>query len=382
MQAPKAKSSEASTAGPSQGAVWVLALVAIILGAGLVLMLSSEDRSDIEPEFGTLSLDDTGPVADGASAVQELPPAASSESQTAIQAESRLADSGKKIRKTGSLTGQLLIPESLRESLEVWSLELEEAINDVNPRAQEQAKHLKRRFAVIPGASITSFRVAGIPFSEYGWRLVAKSIEPYAISRSAMIMLDEKSPESSVQLKLVPATSVHIVIKDQEKHQLQGVRVTLRPVGFPPARRTHSIHSDIYGLALLQGVALGDYELRVGPVARPLLPARRITISGEKMQFEPIVVPKGGSLSLVIATTAGSGIAKVEVAAIAKDSSKYRKYEAQSDKAGRAKLEHLPPGEYYLHLTKPGYERRFEKLRIKDGQNELKRITLHWDFRH
>lgn len=376
-------SSDRETTASTRGSAWVLALLTLVLLSGFAFFwLGSGDAVDtpaIDPGFETgatqeISEDDaqapsTDLTADGIGDAQPL------------AAPTRTDGPKATARESGTIRGHLQIPRELRLDVRVWALQLEEAVNDASPRATREVQRLRRRFETVPGLSIARFRIDDVPFSEYGWHVVAQSLEPYASSETALIALSAARPEAEVQLTLVKAPTVHFTVKDQDKRSLRDVRVTIKPVGFPPQRKTHTGKTDVYGLAIFEQVALGDYELRVGPVARPLVTPRRISIRANTMQFEPIVVPKGGTLDLVITTTSGAGVDQVEIAALAKDIKRYKKFEAKTDSAGRATLEHLPPGLYYVNLAKTGFERRFEKITIEEGQRTEKRITLHWDFR-
>ncbi|MCA8972708.1 MAG: carboxypeptidase regulatory-like domain-containing protein [Planctomycetes bacterium] len=284
-------------------------------------------------------------------------------------------------RQSGTLLGSVLIPEALRGRVAIWTLEVAEARNDADSRVVKGARQFRRRFEVRSGAGIARFRVDDVPFSDYGWYVAATCLEPPAASPSTLVTLDARRPESEVTLSLAVAPSLHVTVKDQEMAALREVRVTIRPIGFPAGRSLGTVLTDIYGLAIFSSVAIGEYELVIGPVARPVVPVRRISIDSKQLQFERVTVPKGGNLTLLLATPAGGGVDQAEVVAIAKDTKIYKKYETKTDVSGRANLEHLPPGPYYLHLTKSGFERRFEKIVVTENETTEKRVTMHWDFR-
>lgn len=366
-----------ASGGPAGGSAWIVALLGMLLLLGVVFVIGQSDGDALDAtEIGLV--EDEFDVSDDE---EQAAVTTSSEPERAVDIlPPRKSGPADPSRSTGLIHGQLAIDESLRDDLRVWTLEIEEAING-GGRPSHGARRYRRRFEVEAGVSISHFEFADIPFSEYGWRVAAMSFEPYAASAAVMLPLDRKRPEGTVQLALKPASTVQVTCKDQEHKALPEVRVTLTPKGFPPKRKVHTLRTGVYGLAMLEGVAKGEYELAIGPLARPLVPRRRITVRGEKTQFESVVVPKGGSLQLMITTTAGAGVHNAEVVAIAKDRRVYKKYETRSDRSGRATLEHLPPGEYYLHLTKQRFRRSFQKIKIVENAKLEKRTTLHWDFR-
>lgn len=365
------------------GTAWVLALTAICLMLGVVYLVGQGGQlDDLSDGDGLELIDDPDAPAPKGDEAEDDAPVVSAETMAPLPEilPRQSTQSAASDRESGLLRGQLLVAPKLRDTLRVWTLEVEEAINS-GGRTQTGARRFRRRYELSPGTSIAHFELEDVPFSEYGWRVAAMAFDPYTASSSTVLPLDARRPEGDIRLSIKPATTVHITCKDQEHKMLDKVRVTLRPLGFPAQRKVHTMQTGVYGLAILEGVAPGDYEMVIGPLNRPLVPKKRIMVAGDKAHFEPIVVPKGGSLQLVITTTAGSGVHEVQVVAIAKQRRVYKKYETQSDKSGRAMLEHLPPGEYYLHLTKQGFRRHFQTISIEENKKIEKRETLHWDFR-
>lgn len=369
------------------GALALFLVLTIVVASAWMWLFADPGRQDahvgpsldlIDPGQATPS-DESADV--NAADTVEASPLPLEGGSTDTEAPRSASEAGNDERKSGTIVGSVLIPESLRGRVGIWTLELAEARNDVGARVAREARRWKRRFEVAAAAGIARFRVDDVPFSSYGWNVAASSLEPPSASESTLVLVDEGRPHAEVVLALVPAPTLHATIKDQEMQALRGVRVTMRPIGFPEGRSIATSESDVYGLAILPGLAVGEYELLVGPVARPIVPAQRIVVDKRELQSAVVTIPKGGNVSLLLATPAGGGIGEAEIVAIAKDSKVYKKYEARTDGGGRAKLEHLPPGAYYLHLTKTGFERRFEKIVVTENETLEKRVTMHWDFR-
>ncbi len=270
---------------------------------------------------------------------------------------------------TGSIRGLVRVPSSLRPQITRVTIAVEEAINSGKLPVEPSAPIRRKLQTVLfpEGKNEAYFEVVDLPFSKYGWRVSPRV--PQLNGSEAYVVLRPEEPNANVQLSVSPGIPVSLTVRDQHRHPLESIPIELRPKGRPLGRPVKKGKTDAYGLIVLNRVLAGPYELHVGTALEPLAAPRRIEIAREGHQYEQVELPRGGRFEAQIIDEISLGIDAVQVEMIAVDSKIYRKYTGRSDKNGKVALPHIPPGRYYVHFTKKGFERLFRQVTVRPNGN-------------
>lgn len=263
--------------------------------------------------------------------------------------------------ESGVISGRVVVSPQLAAKIEVFRVRIEEAVNDEGGSTRK-VRSYEQNFEL--EGKVGRFRLGNVPFSEFGWRVTAFTPEVESNSQDTVVQLTPEKPSQDVSFELEVPAPLHIALKNQDREPIRGLELTLEPIGRPTGRRALRGTSDSYGQWILERVRSGRYRLSVGPRLRPLVPPKEFVVKGGGLQYQLVTVPRGGTYEFEVVGPSGFPLADVEVSAIAQDLRVYKKYEAKTDKRGKAVLRHVPPGRYYVHFTKKGYTREFEKVQV------------------
>lgn len=362
----------------------VIAATGVLLASGLILQswpAAAAERADAPEEIVTarpLPLDLADEPELPGVAIEADAPAALPKPDRATEFEPESGNSDSWIG-SGTIRGLIRIPEALRARVERVTVVAEEAVNRdgiaVQPKPQIQRRMLSVEF--MPGKNEAYFEITDVPFSNYGWQVAPRV--PRLNGSESYVVLRPEQPDASVQLEIHPGIPVSITIRDQHRHPVEGIPLELRPVGRPLGRSVQRGKTDAYGLLVLADVLAGDYDMHVGSAQEPLTSPKRVEIPNKGHHYENIELPRGARFAVTLVGPVGLGLEDVQLDLIAVDSKVYRKYTAKSDKLGNVELPHVPPGQYYAHFTKKGFERLFKQVQILQGNNPELRFLMKRD---
>lgn len=359
----------------NQGATaWIVLLVLLgVAGAALLVLQGLPQGAEEAPADAAEEL----PVADVPSG---KPPADFEPLAAPVQVDDAGRDSEPEsgAPTTGWISGHVQIDERLVGELEIYQAIVEEAVNDEAPgRLGQKIRRFEQRFRLQPDSQHARFEFVQVPFSKYGWRISV--LAPGINGSQTVAHISARNRGTEVYLTLRKPIAVHVVVKDQERKVVPGMDVLLRPLGRRPTNRSvHRGKSDVYGLVMFDRVIQGKYELVVGP-PNEQLPPKEIDVGSQKSpQFEPVVLPRGGAMDVTVVNLAGFGLEGVAIEAVNRDSKTFTKFETKTDKGGRARLVHLPPGRYWVHATKKGYERGFRRIKVEDKKSSATKVMLRY----
>jgi hypothetical protein len=279
--------------------------------------------------------------------------------------------------KSGQVEGLISLAEGIDPPLGSVTVILEEAANRSNLKKGKLPRRLIRSFSVEPGSRTVPFRINGVPFSVYGWRV--RSFAPRMNGSEQIVALTTEHPDSRVLLKIHPPVPVSVLVKDQNRLAVPEVPVALIPLRQgQPGRTMLRGKTDLLGLCLFGQVLEGKYRLILGPIDQPLLPPKEVKVGKGGQPVFQAKLPRGGAVRFLVTHPGGGALSGVEILAIARDSKVYRKRTATTDRFGHGGFSHLAPGRYLVHFKKKGFERGFESIHIEKNSKLEKTVILPW----
>ena len=353
----------------SSGKVVVTMLIAmLVLGAGLATLVLNGDGQPDFNDAGAPALEDV---------VEDVP---ERDQVVLTQPDTDKAEPLRTSKaSSGVISGRVAVAAELASKIEVFRVRIEEAVNDEGGSTRK-VRQFEETYQLT--GTVGRFRLANVPFSDFGWRVTAFTPEALSNSQDTVVQLSPERPSQDVSLKLGVPSPLNILLKNQDRGPVAKMDITLDPIGRPHGRRQLRGKSDAYGQWIIEKIQSGRYKITVGPRLSPVIPHKEITIKGDGLQYERITVPRGGSFEFQVVGPSGFPLAGVEISAVARDLRLYKKYEATSNKRGKATLQHVTPGLYYVHFTKKGYTREFEKVEIvekpKKPEDAKRRVRLQF----
>jgi Carboxypeptidase regulatory-like domain len=162
------------------------------------------------------------------------------------------------------------------------------------------------------------------------------------------VLLVPGAEEVNVLLELYPAGNLSGSVIDPDGIGIVGLEVHL--VSLPPAlqRRTQT---DPSGRFVIESLPDGQYELRLGQSAAPLVPPKSISFSASGMELEPQRLPRLFDLEILVTDSAGQA---VEGAQVRGYSSAGGSIDVLTDSQGRARAHLLAPGRISLRSKVEG----------------------------
>jgi hypothetical protein len=264
---------------------------------------------------------------------------------------------------SGVIRGHVTLSASVLDRLETITVRVIEAVNDASgtrPFTHLQAVRYE------PGDATPTFTIHGVPFSRYGY--VVQAYVPDLNGSEQVVTLDADHPTADVVLGIQPGVPFTVLLRDQMHNPLEGLEVTMTPIGSPMGRHNLRKVTDNFGAAVLESVLRGAYRVAVGPPGAPLIPPVDVEVqppgAGLSAQSHTIVVPRGHKLAVRVVGPAGYGMKEAEVHVVASSDIQFREYKQTTDLAGLAEFPHLVAGSYWVNVTAPEYSRRTLPVKV------------------
>ena len=282
-------------------------------------------------------------------------------------------DEAPRTTDAGTLEGEISLTPAIAQDLTDFTVLLVEAVN-TDAAGSPAATRLHKSFRYDRSQGSPRFLWSGIPFSALGYRVSV--VVPDCNGSEQHVLLSRSKPVQRVVLSLFPARVCHVFLRDQDRGLMPNLEVHLLPVGDPPGRKSQRGVSDSYGKVEFERVLEGRYAVVVGNPAAPIV--REEFRFGELQADDGsgiprdttqryVTVPRGLPLTCQVVLPGGYGLADVKGEAIAIDTQQFKRYQAQSDSAGKLVFPYLQPGMYQVRFEKSGYLPQAERVTIKDG---------------
>lgn len=282
---------------------------------------------------------------------------------------------------SGAIEGRVSMASTLFGSVPHFHIRISEL---ANPKSSHSTldrpifDRLAPRAFAVPKTHTPRFRVEDIPFSPYGYRV--QIIATGCNGSSQIARIDSGSPEADVSLALTEPCTFTVRVRDQHMNPHAQWNLDLRPVGDPPGRKVQLVQTDRFGVALLERVVQGDYDVWSDGRHLDTVTVQPLTIARAgypiSIQSSTIVVPVGRRLRVEIFGPV-SGLAETPLVLYKTDTVENRRFEVMTDFGGAFEFEHLEPGRYQLDVAREGFQRTSRSVTIpEDAEPEPIRLRL------
>ncbi|MCA8943560.1 MAG: carboxypeptidase regulatory-like domain-containing protein [Planctomycetes bacterium] len=279
----------------------------------------------------------------------------------------------------GAIEGRVGITTSLLGEVECFHVRVQELVGaSSSAAAHKPYDKIWPNAFVVPERSTPRFRLEGIPFSPYGYRV--ELIAEHCNGSSQVVRLNANEPEAQVSLTLSRPAMFTLRVQDQHYQAHTDWDFELRPLGAPAGRTTATGRTDRFGTALFDSLIQGTYivvheNYEVGEVQ---VQPRVMPRSGHPIavQSATIVVPVGRDLRIEIFGPAGVGLASTELELQKTDTIRNERFEGVTDVGGIYTFQFLAPGRYQLNVHAPGFERTSRSITI-DEETAAEPLQVH-----
>lgn len=212
--------------------------------------------------------------------------------------------------------------------------------------------------------------VDGVPYSPYGYRVTVFFTGLNGSSQVVRVAEDAWNPQVDLTVTAPAAFTLRVV--DQEFQPYVDEEVTLIAIGEPRGRPLLQARTDSFGTALFESVLAGEYDVKVGLDVRDKITIERPGFVHDDLdvgvQSKQLKIPRGPSLTIEVFDIIQYALGGVRVRAIALDTTRNRRYEAQTDVNGVVKFDHVVPGRYQIDVQATGYQQTSRTLVVEAGQ--------------
>jgi hypothetical protein len=212
--------------------------------------------------------------------------------------------------------------------------------------------------------------VDGVPYSPYGYRV---TVFVHGLNGSSQVVrVAEDAWNPQVDLTVTPPAAFTLRVVDQEFQPYVDEDVTLIAVGEPRGRPLLQARTDTFGTALFEAVLAGEYDVKIGLDVRDQVTIERPGFVHDDLdvgvQSKQLKIPRGPSLTIEVFDIIQYALGGVRVRAIALDTTRNRRYEAQTDVNGVVRFDHVVPGRYQIDVQATGYQQTSRTLVVEAGQ--------------
>jgi hypothetical protein len=189
---------------------------------------------------------------------------------------------------------------------------------------------------------------------------------------SQVVRVAEDAWNPQVDLTVTPPAAFTLRVVDQEFQPYVDEDVTLIAVGEPRGRPLLQARTDTFGTALFEAVLAGEYDVKIGLDVRDQVTIERPGFVHDDLdvgvQSKQLKIPRGPSLTIEVFDIIQYALGGVRVRAIALDTTRNRRYEAQTDVNGVVRFDHVVPGRYQIDVQATGYQQTSRTLVVEAGQ--------------
>jgi len=233
----------------------------------------------------------------------------------------------------GSITGSISVPDGQASPPE-WTIEL---VPSATLTGGNRAEY--RRLDFTDGE--TEFAFEDLPLGGYEILVTATGLQ----APPWQVLLAKGSADARVSIGLKPFGRLEGRVVDTEGRPVDELPVFLKPKTRGAALEAET---DAAGTFLFEGVTDGSWELRVGAVTNPLVPALDVDYSAPGPALETIEVPALGTLDVTVLDDVGTVVAGAQISGYGTTGGMLR---TETDQAGHARLRFLPPGPFKMFVT-------------------------------
>lgn len=284
---------------------------------------------------------------------------------------------------SGTVYGRLSLATDVIGEFASYTITVRENINPNTRQVGRKPHQFMKSFKVDPHRT-PRFVIDNIPFSRYGYDVELFVVGFNGSKRTVQLSEDHPiagTPDfaevlgEEVVLSLSPGVPFSLRLHDQYFNPISGRDLVMLPVGNPGGRKRYPGTTDNFGAVIYENVLRGDYDIKIDETI-----IDRITVYASKnitLQGAQILVPMGNDLRIEVNNRIGYGIEGINLLIYAVDTTRNRRYEAQTDYTGVHIFPHLMPGTYQIDIWGSGYQRTSRKVRIKkDGSQETLTVRL------
>ena len=349
----------------------LVALLALILAAGVVLWSGrGDDQGEsplaFGPDVGPGDPTEPGPVTPAVSQIERpLVP----EPRVVDPEAQRQAQDGPP-PTAGVLDVRITATTNVLDRFGKGLLEVHELVDgpgaDLGRRPYTRVLDIQAD----PHESPLFIAVDGVPYSPYGYRV---SVFVHGLNGSNQVVrVAEDAWNPQVDLTVTAPAAFTLRLVDQEFQPYVDEEVMLIAVGEPRGRPLLQARTDTFGTALFESVLAGEYDVKIGLDVRDQVTIERPGFVHDDLdvgvQSKQLKIPRGPSLTIEVFDIIQYALGGVRVRAIALDTTRNRRYEAETDVNGVVRFHHVVPGRYQIDVQATGYQQTSRTLVIEAGQ--------------
>ncbi|MBI4881208.1 MAG: carboxypeptidase regulatory-like domain-containing protein [Planctomycetes bacterium] len=341
-------------------AVFVL-LAALVVAAGLMLVRDSSTPQnvpavdDVRTEIAPVA-ESVAPVIEAAAA-EPLPPAKGALAALPPDLIARRIAAGEELF---TLHGEVLDAVT-REPVPLFRMFCLTAESGLDEAAAP--RHTVRIF----GNPLGTFTFNGLERGRYNLLIRNEEYEPLSVANVEVPAAEEK-----ITLLMSRGAWIDVTVSDFQEEGVSDLEVRLDPVSLddpanPPQVRLR--RTDDNGKAAFTCVPPGTYTLSLANSALAEQARQQFYLGPGASHAVSICVPALTSVLVSAKDAEGNALNLVQVRMWGADGRGIFRAETGTD--GRARMEHVPSGEYTVKTYKPGFWRKNLKLTVIDGQEEV-----------
>jgi hypothetical protein len=210
------------------------------------------------------------------------------------------------------------------------------------------------------------FEFTDLPLA--GYDLWAKA--EGATSTPQPVLLVPGAAEVQVLLQLARAGHLSGSVIDPDGLGIADLEVHVHAA---PSGLRRQTRSDASGRFAFEGLPDGQYELRLGPSAAPLIAPRSFSFAAPGLELEPLRLPRLFGLEILVTDALGQPVPSARVRGF---SNAGGMIDVESDSQGRARAHLLAPGRISLRTEVPGRGRAYTEVLIESGAEASPSATL------
>jgi hypothetical protein len=222
-----------------------------------------------------------------------------------------------------------------------WSLVLEPSTTLVG---RERAERRVIEFT----AGEQEFVVDDLPLA--GYDVLARA--PGWNARRHSVLLDNRHKDPYITMQIYATGFVEGRVLDHEQLPAAGIAVTLHWLSGEEAPRETTC--DVLGRYRFDDVLDGEYELKFGSAASPVIPTARLRFTAPSMTLPDRVLPPTSTIKILALDEYENPVADVRVRG---SGSNGGAFDVVTDAVGRAEAHHLAPGRYRISGERELYRR-------------------------
>lgn len=233
----------------------------------------------------------------------------------------------------GQIAGTIAVPDG-QVSPQRWTVEL---VPSAILTGGNRAEYRRLDFE----AGETEFRFEDLPLGGYEILVSTTGLQ----APPWQVLLTKGRSDVRVSIGLEPFGRLAGRVIDAHGAPVAEVPVYLKPM---PRGTLLEVATDGAGAFLFEDVTDGRWELLVGAVTNPLVPALEIDYEAPHRTLDPIEIPVLGALEVTVLDDAGTVVAGAQISGYGTTGGMVR---VETDQSGRALLRFLPPGLFKLFVT-------------------------------